>query len=131
MNVQGGGVGIFVKNNLKYYVLPAQSVFVDRIFESLLIKLELPDSRKCIIGSVYRPGTCHPTLSNSNLYDNFSELLANVLNEVSSFNMPLYILGDLNLDVLQYDASRQVSDYLNLLFKLSQNQRGLLPIRRQ
>jgi hypothetical protein len=30
--------------------------------------------------------------------------------------MPLYILGDLNLDVLQNDSSRQVSDYLNLLF---------------
>jgi hypothetical protein len=54
-NVQGGGVGIFVKSNLKFCVLSAESIFVDRIFESIFIKLELPNSRKCIIGSVYRP----------------------------------------------------------------------------
>jgi len=115
-NVQGGGVGIFVKSNLKFCVLSAQSIFVDRIFESIFIKLELPNSRKCIIGSVYRPGTNHPTLSASDLYENFSELLSNVLDEISSFNLPIYILGDINLDVLNYESCKQVSDYVNQLF---------------
>jgi hypothetical protein len=31
-NVQGGGVGIYVKSNLKFNVLSTQSIFVDRIF---------------------------------------------------------------------------------------------------
>jgi hypothetical protein len=115
-NVQGGGVGIFVKNNCKYTVLSAHSLFVDRIFETIFIKLELPNSRKCIIGSIYRPGANHPTLSTADLYENFTELLSNTLNEISSLNTPVYILGYLNLEVLQYESCKQSSEYINLLF---------------
>ncbi len=34
-------VGIYVKQTLKFNVLSAQSIFVDRIFESLFIQLSL------------------------------------------------------------------------------------------
>jgi exonuclease III len=106
----------FTKKSIKYTVLAAQSVFVDRIFESIFIQLNLSNTKKCIVGSVYRPGTAHPTLTASDAFVNFSELLSNVLDELSSFNIPIYLLGDLNLDVLQVNASSNVSDYINLLF---------------
>jgi len=115
-NTQGGGVGIYIKKSIKYNVLSAQSVFVDRIFESIFIQLNLSNTKKCIVGSVYRPGTAHPTLTAGDAFTNFSELLSNVLDELSSYNMPIYLLGDLNLDVLQIDSSNTVSDYINLLF---------------
>jgi len=114
-NTQGGGVGIYVKSHIKYNVLQAQSIFIDRIFESLFIKLELPNSRKMIIGSIYRPGTAHPSLLSSESFNNFIEVLSNVLDELTSFNHNLYIVGDTNLDVLLYANSVQISDYINLL----------------
>ncbi len=55
-------------------------------------------------------------MSASDLYENFSELLSNVLDEISSLNLPIYILGDINLDVLNYESCKHVSDYVNQLF---------------
>ena len=115
-NTQGGGVGIYIKQTFKYNVLSAQSIFVDRIFESLFIQLSLPNSKKCIIGTIYRPGTAHPSLSAVDAFGTFSDLLTNVLDDLSSYNLPIYLTGDTNLDVLLYNSSSNVSDYINLLF---------------
>jgi hypothetical protein len=84
-NTQGGGVGIYIKQSFKYNVLSAQSVFVDRIFESLFIQLSLSNTKKCIIGTVYRPGTAHLSLSASDAFVTFSDLLSNVLDELLSY----------------------------------------------
>jgi len=78
--------------------------------------LSLSNTKKCIIGTIYRPGTAHPSLSASDAFDTFSDLLTNVLDELSSFNIPIYLTGDMNLDVLQHNSSSNVSDYINLLF---------------
>jgi len=95
--------------------LQAQSVFIDRIFESLFVQIEIPDYRKIVIGSIYRPGTSHPTLSSSDAFDNFTEVLSNILDELTSLNYPIYLFGDTNLDVLLHDSSSNISDYINIL----------------
>ena len=61
-NVQGGGIGIYIKLKFSFSILNELSIFVDRIFESLAIEVTI-NSRKVIIGSMYRPGTKHPTLT--------------------------------------------------------------------
>jgi hypothetical protein len=81
----------------------------------LFIQLELSNSRKIIVGSVYRPGTAHPSLSYADAFDNFLEILTNVLDELTSFNHSIYLTGDTNLDVLQHSNSSQISEYINLL----------------
>ena len=48
---RGGGVGIYVKQNLSFKILNQYSIFVERIFESLFIELTL-NGKKIIIGSV-------------------------------------------------------------------------------
>jgi hypothetical protein len=115
-NVQGGGVGIFIKRRLKYSVLPEKSIFVDRIFESLFIEVELGPSAKCIVGSTYRPGTKHPTLSSGDQFTQFMDLLSNLCSNLSDYKSPVYSFGDFNLDLLQYNSSQQVTDYIDLLF---------------
>jgi hypothetical protein len=114
-NTQGGGVGIYIKSNIKFTILQAQSIFIDRIFESLFVQIELSTYRKIIVGTVYRPGTAHPSLSSTDAFDNFLEVLSNVFDELTSFNHPIYLTGDTNLDVLQLSSSTQISDYINLL----------------
>jgi hypothetical protein len=114
-HTQGGGVGIFIKSHLKFTVLQAQSIFIDRIFESLFVQIELPNSRKIVVGSIYKPGTAHPTLSSHETYDNFTEILSNILDDLTTLNFPIYLFGDTNLDVLLYETSSHISDYINLL----------------
>jgi hypothetical protein len=52
-----------------------------------------------------------------------------VLDEISSLNLPIYILGDINLDVLNYESCKQVSDYVNQLFSYGLLQVVMKPTR--
>ncbi len=61
-NVQGGGVGIYVRSNIPYTVSNVYSVFYDRLFESLFVELVINLS-KLLVGSVYRPNVNHPNLT--------------------------------------------------------------------
>jgi exonuclease III len=115
-NVQGGGVAIYVKSSIKFSPLPQLSVFVDRVFESIFIEITPPNSSKIIVGSAYRPGTKHPNLSSADQFSQFIDLLSNLCSELSSVNCPVYLAGDINLDVLQYNFNHNTSEYIDLLF---------------
>ena len=52
---RGGGVGIYVRENLSFKILKQYSIFYERIFESLFIEVSLENSKKIIIGTVYCP----------------------------------------------------------------------------
>ena len=73
-NVQGGGVGIYVRNTIPFTVSTVHSVFSDRLFESIFVELTLP-STKFLIGSVYRPSVNHPNLSQTEQFSQSMELL--------------------------------------------------------
>lgn len=126
---QGGGVGIFVKEDLIAVVDPVVSVFHERILETIFIELTLPDKKKLIIGSVYRPGSRHPTLNSIEQYDISMDLLAGLLENLSSKNLPSYIFGDINLDALKYGNCNKVTNYIDLLFSNGFRQIVTLPTR--
>ncbi len=108
---QGGDVkkDIIVKN------LPEFSIFADRILETIFIEITLPNNTKYTIGSIYRPGATHPTLTPLELFNEFNELFNNLLDSLS--NVPnLILLGDLNLDALLYHENQRVQTYIDCLF---------------
>ena len=94
---RGGGVGIYVKNHLSFKILKQYSIFVERIFESLFIEINLSGNKKIIVGSVYRPGTKVPGLTFTQQFSQFSEILSNVLAELSNNYEHVFIYGDFNL----------------------------------
>jgi exonuclease III len=81
-NVQGGGVGIFIKNCFKYTHLPGLSLFVDRVLESIFVEVQVNNNSKLTIGSIYRPGSAHPTLSYNEQFSHFFDLLSNLSSEL-------------------------------------------------
>jgi hypothetical protein len=121
-SAQGGGVGIYVKSCFKFSLLHSKSIFIERIFETILIEV-VTDNSKTIVGSLYRPGTPHPRLNPSQLFDQFLELFSQQLNDIVSLNKTIYLLGNLNLDVLRYNNCSQVTSYIDLLFSF-----GLLQV---
>ncbi len=114
-NHQGGGVGIYLKMGIKGKIDTKASVFHERIFESLIMELTLGKT-KIIVGSIYRPGTKHPNMSLSDQNNVFLELLSNCLDDLSLRKTDVFLLGDLNIDVLKYDNSYLASEYIDLLF---------------
>ena len=113
-NTQGGGVGIYFKNNLSYNIL--REKFIDRVIETIFAEVWTTDNKKIIIASLYRPNVNHPTLSSSEQFCQFIDLFSNILNSFSSSNTPVYIFGDFNLDALKYNIANQVTEYIDNLF---------------
>ena len=100
-NVQGGGVGLYFKNDVRYNILEEKCIFIDRIFESIFAEVWLPSTnKKIIIGSVYRPNIAHPSFSSSEQFSQFFDLLTNLLDDLSNLNTQVLLFGDFNLDAL-------------------------------
>ena len=110
-STQGGGVGIYNKN-LKFNILHEKCIFIDGIFESLFIEVWIHKNKKIIIGNIYRPSVNHPTLSSSEQFTQFIELLTNLLSDFSDINTQVILFGDFNLDALKYNIINQVTEYI-------------------
>ena len=115
-SAKGGGVGIYVRDGIKFSHLPECSIFVERIFESIYIEVSTEDNKKIIIGSVYRPGTGCPGITFTEQFSRFSDTLFNTLSELSSSSDKVFIYGDLNLDVLKLGENKFINDYIDTLF---------------
>jgi hypothetical protein len=95
-NVQGGGVGIYLKSEIKYRILAkSKEIGIEFIFVEIII-----NANKILIASVYRPpstSVVYQSLSAGNfgllaLEDTLSELLP-LYNEV-------FLFGDFNINLL-------------------------------
>lgn len=111
---RGGGVGIYVKKDISVNLIKEKAIFVDKLFESIFLEINLPNTKKFTIGNIYRPNSKYSTYSNSEQYNLFLEYLTTIL-ENSELTETL-LFGDFNLDILNYNHSAQVTSYIDTLF---------------
>ena len=128
-NSQGGGVGLYIKDNLRFNVLHDKCIFIDRIFESIFAEVWITPNKKIIVGSIYRPNSNHPVLTSAEQFSNFLDLFSNLLSEFSELNTPVIMFGDFNLDAIKYNIINQVTEYIDLLFSYGFLQIILKPTR--
>ena len=115
-SARGGGVGIYIKNHLAYNILKQYSIFIERIFESLFVEISLPNNKKIIVGSVYRPGTKFPGLTFSQQFTQFSDTLSNLLADLGEKYEHVFIYGDFNLNVLEIANNKFIAEYIENVF---------------
>jgi hypothetical protein len=90
---RGGGVGIYVKEGYSLKILKENSIFVQDIFESLVIQVNIPASKKSIvIANYYRP---------NNHSDIFLEHYANFMDNLSNFSCDVFLVSDSNINLLE------------------------------
>jgi hypothetical protein len=116
--VQGGGVGMYVKNIYSFCLLPNISVFHDRLFESIFCEVSVSNVKKFIVGSIYRPTKSVYNLTPNEQFQQFCEILANINHEIQKTNLNAYLMGDFNVDVLKYRTCSYASGLIDLLFSL-------------
>jgi len=56
LNERGGGVGIFVRNEIQFKIREDLSIFLPHVFESIFLETE-SKTKNTIIGVIYRPNT--------------------------------------------------------------------------
>ena len=115
-NVQGGGIGIYVKEEYSFRIIPEYSIFLDKIIESLFVEIELGSKQKVVVSSVYRPNSVHATLSGTQQLDQFTEMFLNVLNDISATHKTAYIMGDFNIDLLKCNSNAKTSEFIENCF---------------
>ena len=85
----GGGVGIFVRNDLNYHLMNIKNSVVKGVFESIWVKISTKEGNNKIIGCVYRPNTA--PLACATKFNNILEgILAYLKSEYGKWKWKLY-----------------------------------------
>ena len=114
--VQGGGVGFYVRSDLKFKVLREFSVFIDKVIETVFLEIELNKKNSIIVSSIYRPNSKHPTLTSTQQLQQFIEIFSEILSNVSSLNKKAYLMGDFNIDILKFQYHEKTADFIENCF---------------
>ena len=106
-HTQNGGVALYVKSGLT--PIPGPDLSKDSTdFESVWVEVENKQGKNYLFSCIYR----HPTLS----FDTFNEYLQETLSNPAVFNKHVFILGDFNINLLNYNSSTPITNYANFLF---------------
>ena len=116
----GGGVGFWVQDKFDIEVLEDYSIFQDKIFESIFLKISTSKNHFKILGNIYRAPGANVNKFNK-ILNNTLELLSKdkVLNKANE----IQLLGDFNINLVQYENHEPTSQYLNTLLS-----NGFLPL---
>ena len=106
-HTQNGGVAIYVKVGLNPIPRPDLGKSTTD-FESVWVEVENNGGKNYLFCCVYR----HP----SSDIDNFCDYLQETLSNPAVFNKQVFILGDFNINLLNYNSSRPITNYVNFLF---------------
>jgi hypothetical protein len=116
-NSSKGGVGVYIKDTLKYKMRHDLCIFIPNIFESIFIEINL-GHKKLIIGTVYRPNS-YPNAD----IDIFMQTMNDLQQLLAAENKETYLMGDMNIDLLKCSNHLKTGEYLESVFS-----HGFLPL---
>ena len=102
---KGGGVCIYLRTNLNYRI---RDDLINDDLECLIVEISKPRSSAFLVGTWYRPPNSPP--------ERFNEF-ENVIDKIDAESKELYILGDINCNLLP-EASAHISSYLTNIFDI-------------
>jgi hypothetical protein len=107
---RAGGVGLYISNKLNSK--PREDLnkvlFVNDSLESIFAEISFKNRKNVIVGCVYK----HPHMD----VEDFNELfLGPLLDKISKENKELILLGDFNIDLLQYKTVSAYTNFLDLI----------------
>jgi len=114
-NSQGGGVGILLRDGISG-VVNFKPVFIEKVFESIFVDVQISGHKKLIIGSIYKPNSQYSNLTLNEQFDVFLENLNNILEHMSNQLVDVVLAGDFNIDVLKYSNCNFATSYIDTLF---------------
>ena len=105
---KGGGVCLYIKNDMKYHVRNDLAVINHpENVESLFVEIERTGLNNIIIGVIYRPPG-----QDIKEFNIFKEVL---LSKIMHNEKPVYLMGDFNINLLNEDVHTLTNDFLNIM----------------
>ena len=113
-NKRGGGVALYVKQELECKFLSYKSSVVDDLFECCTIEILLSGHRNSIVSCIYRcPG------SNTDI---FTEHILQLFFELT-MRKTVFLCGDFNIDILKHKVDQGTKSFLDTMYSI-----GLYPL---
>ena len=105
---KGGGIALYVHNSLNYKI-PKNKNINNNDIECLNIEIVSKTSENVMVSCIYRPprGDAHKFLDEMK-----GHIIKNKFQE-----KPLFLVGDLNINSLDYSRNTHVRDFFNFLFQ--------------
>ena len=102
----GGGVAFFIRSINNYTIIEQLTVDVENVFECITVKLLL--KTQIIVSCLYRKP--------SSKIDDFMECIESML---SCIKRSIYICGDFNIDLLNYNVNNNTKFFVDQMFSMS------------
>ena len=107
-NRTSGGVGLYISENLEFKLRPDLCFDNPDIAKSLFIEIKKPKGKNIIVGIVYRAPNLHP--------DDFLSKNTEVLDKISRENKICYLLGDFNLNLINFQTHNPTGEFLDDMY---------------
>jgi ASC-1-like (ASCH) protein len=117
----GGGVGIYIANELKYKIRFDLNTSTENIIESVFIEIITAVGKNIIVGVIYRPP--------NNKFDSFETKMNQILGKIDKENKLCYLMGDFNIDLLKSESCDYSIRFLEQLYTSSYIPLVLRPTR--
>ena len=119
-NSAAGGVGIYVKSDLKANKRDDLS-FVNENFETIWVEIDNSKAKNILCCCAYR----HPSSDISKFSDHFQETFSKLENE----NKLIFIMGDFNINLLNHENHTPTNEFINMMFSNNLQPSVLHPTR--
>ena len=103
-----GGTLLYISNNLSYKPRNDLCIYKSTELESTFIEILSPKKANVIAGCIYR----HPHMDLNGFNDYY---INNLLDKLSKENKTVFLLGDFNIDLLNYDQHSLTNEFLDSL----------------
>ena len=101
-----GGTLLYISNNLSYKPRNNLCIYKSTELESTFIEILSPKKTNVIVGCIYR----HPDMQLNEFNDYY---INNLLDKLSKENKTVFLLGDFNIDLLNYDQHSLTNEFLD------------------
>ena len=86
-------------------------IVFDDLVEMVFIEIhdgDLADGKNVIVGEGYRPP--------GHDLNGFNQIIQELLEKVQKENKTCYVMGDFNINLLNYEKHKQTTDFVDILF---------------
>ena len=111
-NANKGGALLYINESLNYKTRKDLEITKSRELESSFIEVIKPCEKNTIVGCIYR----HPSMSIAEFNNDYLRCL---LDKLNLENKNVVLLGDYNINLLQYDKSTDVAHFLDSMCSYS------------
>ena len=107
---KGGGVSLYIGRDYDYTEKPEMTVMTEYL-ECIFVEVACVSNKtkqNILIGVVYRPPNTDMT--------RFTEHITQIIKSMKTDKKQCYIMGDFNINLLNYDTHQETRDYVDTMF---------------